>query len=154
MTEDVVSAAVAATHDKDSSSDDESLSQSNDSQPRASQEEKRGTISGLLSNRNSKQLIEFSEIEKSNFINISVCKQGNGALRILPLIPLVDRPVYSIGARRRPGHDATNRPKRRSIGTTACSRRRNDVSRCNCIDMHPYDPLCANMTSSIKPEVT
>jgi len=91
MTEDVVSAAVAATHDKDSSSDDESLSQSNDSQPRASQEEKTGTISGLLSNRNSKQLIEFSEIEKSNFINISVCKQGNGALQILPLIPLTCR---------------------------------------------------------------
>jgi len=38
-------------------------------------------------------------------------------------------------------------------GALACARRRNDVTRCNGTDVTPYGPLCANITSSIKPEV-
>jgi len=34
-----------------------------------------------------------------------------------------------------------------------CARRRNDVTRCNVIDMFPHGPLCVNLTSSTKPEV-
>ena len=38
-------------------------------------------------------------------------------------------------------------------GTLACARRRSDVARCDGIDMPSYGPICADMTSSIKPEV-
>ena len=39
-------------------------------------------------------------------------------------------------------------------GAIACARRRSDVTRCNCIDRYAArGPLCADMASSIKPEV-
>ena len=60
--------------------------------------------------------------------------------RLRPRHPLH---VYSLGARNQ--CDAT--------GALACARRRNDVTCSNGIGMPPYSPLCANMTSSIKPEV-
>jgi len=43
-----------------------------------------------------------------------------------------------------------------AAGALACARRRNDVTRSNGIDGHDLlhnGPLCANMTSSVKPEV-
>jgi len=52
----------------------------------------------------------------------------------------------SLGARHR--HNQYN-----TAGALLCARRRNDVTRCNVIDMFPYGPLCVNLTSSTKPEV-
>ena len=46
----------------------------------------------------------------------------------------------------------TTRPIRRNRALS-CARRRNDITHCNGIDMPSYGPLCANMTSSVKPEV-
>ena len=66
--------------------------------------------------------------------------------RVRPRHPLHNRLVClpSSGIRRNQDDAA---------GTLACARRHNDVTRCNGIDMPPYGPLCANMTSFIKPEV-
>ena len=35
-----------------------------------------------------------------------------------------------------------------AAGMLACARRRNDATRCNGINMFPFGPLCANITSS------
>jgi len=45
----------------------------------------------------------------------------------------------------------TRRNRYDTARALASARRRNDVSRCNGIDMPPYGPLCASTTSSTKP---
>jgi len=65
--------------------------------------------------------------------------------------PLCKMNSFSVGANRLLEHDKTNATQQG--GTSARARRRNDVTRWNGIDMLPSDPLCANMTSTIKSQV-
>ena len=51
-----------------------------------------------------------------------------------------------LGARR---HTAHERNQYDAAGVSVCGQRRNDVTRCNGIDMPPYGPLCGNTTSFI-----
>jgi len=63
------------------------------------------------------------------------------------------RPRHPTARCRHPPSSRTRRSQYDKAKTLACARRRNDVTRCNGIDMPPYDVLCANMTSSTKSEV-
>jgi len=63
------------------------------------------------------------------------------------------RPRHPTARCRHPPSSRTRRSQYDKAKTLACARRRNDVTRCNGIDMPSYDVLCANMTSSTKSEV-
>jgi len=66
-----------------------------------------------------------------------------------PRHPFRDKLVYTW----RPPYSITRRNQYDAAGALACTRRLSDVTRCNGIDVSPYGPLCANMTSAVKPEV-
>jgi len=79
-------------------------------------------------------------------------------------VPYCKAAVHSRLRPRHPSHNGlvqSRRPPSSRIrgnqydaaGALDCARRRNDVTRCNAIDMPPYGPLCANLTSSAQPEV-
>ena len=67
--------------------------------------------------------------------------------RLCPHHPLRNGLVLS----RRPPSSRTRCNQHDAAGALACAQ--HDVTCCKGIDMPPYSPICANMTSYIKPEV-